>query len=633
MLLVAILGLYATYLVGIGVEFTARIEDRLPPFCPKKLDLKKPAFGWLGSGFHHTFRMRYSRVIITLIMAVAGRAFTVFLVWSFVTADPDNIRGLPKEETQNQLLLWVGVFCSILSLIPVAMVQMAAVPGLFKDWLNFKKASRSYQTGAFDICEIDEDIQLDSELRKKQCLPLTIVLPCYMPTEEDILEQMIDFYKEQSKYYPGELKVLIVWNSPNEHPEIQDLLDKKCAEWPGLKVDRHPSSTSKCDNLNMALQLDLIDTEMCCLNDADTMVHWGAMVRASVHIGEEGYDIAQAMNTHSKDDRNGTPEGSGWHPFGALITIGDSTKPANMSTQGIFGHVPFNGRGGFWRTSALKQVGFDHRTVGEDHDAAYRGCAYFGFRGILDVNMLCQEQEPPSCKALTGQRIRWETCALEMRRTFNWVLRSPFYSRFEAFVLLWSQLGAGVNMPFQCLPFQVAVALPIVVLKGLLVKYMFGDADVLDFSLSHLCKRDGCVFDFVITMPSGHKVGVAMNLAMVIAAAVLFAMVLLYAIDLVLRVSILRYRPRIAFCCHFSIFQYIIMVPFFVYVQFWALYDYSWGGAKFIATARTPSSSSLASLGSRTSLSSHGSNNPSSSDIASLGLPDCSKNTLTQPLL
>merc|ERR1711881_811841 len=102
------------------------------------------------------------------------------------------------------------------------------------------------------------------------------------------------------------------------------------------------------------------------------------------------------------------------HPYGVLITIGDGTKPQNMSSQNMRGHSPFNGRGGFWRTSALKKVQFDHHTVGEDHDAAYRGFAYYGFKGILDNNMLCQEQEPPDCDSLVKQRIRWETAALDM---------------------------------------------------------------------------------------------------------------------------------------------------------------------------------------------------------------------------
>jgi len=218
-----------------------------------------------------------------------------------------------------------------------------------------------------------------------------------------------------------------------------------------------------------------------------------------------------------------------YRPYGILITIGDATKPQNMSTQSPFKHAPFNGRGGFWRTSALQQVGFDHRTVGEDHDAGYRGCAYFGFKGILDMNMLCQEQEPPDCKALPSQRIRWETAALEMRRPFSWILRSPHYGRFETFVLLWGQLQSNCNMPFQSLPFQVATSIPIVMLKSWLSIYALGNVNDANMSLQKLCSRDNCVITFedFRNPVTGNHFNVALPLPVVIFAAMTIAFMLI----------------------------------------------------------------------------------------------------------
>ena len=109
-------------------------------------------------------------------------------------------------------------------------------------------------------------------------------------------------------------------------------------------------SISKCDNLNMAC--DLIDTEVACLNGAGTMLHWSCMVRSSIWIKDHGYDNAQSMNVHCKTDCAGRPGEEGQetcHLYDVLITIGDGTKPTNMSSQNMRGHSPFNGRGGFWR--------------------------------------------------------------------------------------------------------------------------------------------------------------------------------------------------------------------------------------------------------------------------------------------
>jgi len=238
----------------------------------------------------------------------------------------------------------------------------------------------------------------------------------------------------------------------------------------------------------------------------------------------------------------------------------------------------------FWRTEALKKVGFDHRTVGEDHDAGYRGCAYFGMKGILDMNMLCQEQEPPDCKALTSQRIRWETAALEMRRTYSWIIRSKNYTNFEIFVLLWGQLQQNCNLPLQSLPFQIATALPFVIIKGWLSIYAFGPTSDASF-----CAERNCAWSFPITNPvNGTHWIVALPLPLVIFAGVMIIFLVVNAFDFCIRVLSTRYNPRCMFFVYYGLLKSMFVVPYFVYVQYWALYDYCWGGAKFIATARSP---------------------------------------------
>jgi len=354
-----------------------------------------------------------------------------------------------------------------------------------------------------------------------------------------------------------------------------------------LRVKENPRSTSKCDNLNMACDKDslLIETEMCCLNDADTMLDWSCMIRGSIHI-HNGYDLAQAMNTHCKYDCRGTPGDDverQCHPYGILIAIGDATKPQNMSTQTPFKHSPFNGRGGFWKTESVCKVGFDHRTVGEDHDAGYRGFAYFGMTGVLDMNMLCQEQEPPNCGSLTSQRIRWETAALEMRRTFSWILRSPHYTSWETFILLWGQLQQNCNLPLQSSPFQVATALPLIIMKGWMSIYGFGQVG------DHWCAKSGCAWSFEVTSPTtGHLWVIALPLPLVIFAVCGLFYMAVNLFDYLARVTTTRYRSRLLFVTYYALLKGMFVLPYFIYVQYWALHDYCWGDAKFIATARSP---------------------------------------------
>ena len=94
----------------------------------------------------------------------------------------------------------------------------------------------------------------------------------------------------------GESKILMAWTSPKNHPEFEKLMTEKVSPsaWKGRLVARRcMHSTSKCDNLKMAC--DWIDTDVACLNDADTMLHWGCMVRASIWIKDQGYDIAVSV--------------------------------------------------------------------------------------------------------------------------------------------------------------------------------------------------------------------------------------------------------------------------------------------------------------------------------------------------
>jgi hypothetical protein len=235
-------------------------------------------------------------------------------------------------------------------------------------------------------------------------------------------------------------------------------------------------------------------------------------------------------------------------------------------------------------------VGFDHRTVGEDHDAGYRGFAYFGFKGILDMNMLCQEQEPPDCGALTSQRIRWETAALEMRRTFSWILRSPHYGRFETFVLLWGQFQQNCNMPFQSLAFQVVASIPLILMKSWLSIYALGYENDANMTLQKLCDRDNCVisFEHVRNPVTGSFWNVALPLPMAIFVVMTIVFLLINGFDFIVRVMSTRYRPRVMFFIYYSILKPVFVAPYFCYVQYWAMYDYCWGGAKFIATARSP---------------------------------------------
>merc|ERR1712048_753699 len=82
------------------------------------------------------------------------------------------------------------------------MVEGVAIPGLWTDLMHMKTASRSYRTKVWDVCELDEDKSPNSELKKKlqqagQVLDFTIVPPCYLPNEEEVLPHVFQHYLQE----------------------------------------------------------------------------------------------------------------------------------------------------------------------------------------------------------------------------------------------------------------------------------------------------------------------------------------------------------------------------------------------------------------------------------------------------
>ena len=106
-------------------------------------------------------------------------------------------------------------------------------------------------------------ILMQARLANHQCRSITVVIPAYMPNEEDILMDSLAAYRTEQSKYPGEFRVMLVWNSPDEHPEMEEMLEQLQTEWPELSVHRNKLSTTKCDNLNMAIEM--LETDFALL--------------------------------------------------------------------------------------------------------------------------------------------------------------------------------------------------------------------------------------------------------------------------------------------------------------------------------------------------------------------------------
>ncbi len=469
-------------------------------------------------------------------------------------------------------LLVVAVLLVLVMAAMFVFIYYLTFVGLGEQCLLRKDAPLAYKTGAYEVCDLDE-CDLSGETKRKyeeklaahECRALTVVMPAYLPNEAEIVMDVLEWYREKEAEYPAGLRVMFVYNTPMDMPDIEKQLQDLTQEWPALSVHRCHNSTSKCDNLNLAISL--LETDFALLNDTDTIVSVDTMKRASMRIFGEKYDICQAINIHCEEDWAGRPDGSRFC-MGQLVTAEDSVVDWIKRVQNNIKRVPFNGRGGFWHTDALRAVGFDYRIVSEDHDAAYRLFAYFGGKGMLDINMLCQEREPPSCRELTKQRIRWEGGGMALRRTYSWMLRSDYYTLYDLFVVYCLQARNWVQ-PWHSMPGTAMAVLLLLVGKSFIL-YLFRSDEIAKVMIA--------------------GVGVPLLIIVLLVAITLFSLLAIAPI-FIFRLMLTRYTPKWFYVAFVVIVRPTIITFYFFYIYLCAVHDFFWGTATFICTARSAAAS------------------------------------------
>jgi len=568
----------ALYLV---THFTSNIPIRLPPFEVKQFDTVQSDSGWLGDKICSYVRTDRYRSAITF----------MFMMSDTLTSSPLLLlvaASLPcfQVPANHELFVILGFLLASMNIVTLPMIIAKCVmfKSLFGLLLKKDEASSIYNTGDYEVAEIDSDAQAMSNLRAKTSQSMwpsiTVILPCYMPIEESIIMDVLGWYRKQGDEYPGELLVLVVWNSPQEHPCISEKLSALCKEWPGLSVHRHEMSTSKADNLNLAISL--LTTDVVLVNDADTIVSAACMCRAAMHIHMGNFDVAQCCNTHCLNDYQGTPDGKdrGCFLYQPVIAWLDSFPEGNF-LKSYYDRCPFNGRGGFWRVDALKAVGFDHRCLSEDHDAFHRGAAVFGFRGTLDINMLCQERLPPTCSAFINQRVRWRTGAYQTRRNLPMVFKSPNFGLFEKCIEASGMSEKFLFMetiPFRMLALLVFLSLRTYVFQRVFIGGLPMSGDGLRFSLQFHVPIVGHI---QVAIPHGDHC-----FLFIIGNCIMGLLgILIQVANEVLVLMCTRYTPVLGGILLKTV-RVILIDPVMSYVEGKAFHQYLWGGAQFIPTIR-----------------------------------------------
>ena len=229
---------------------------------------------------------------------------------------------------------------------------------------------------------------------------LTVLLPAYLPNEEDILGGTIDHILDKLEYdYPFTL--LVCYNTPKPMPEaeakLRKLEGKSYRQGRTVKVLKVEGSTSKAENLNAAL--NLVTTERLVIYDADHHPDPHSLLIATAHMEAKSVSCVQG-STYLR----ARPTILANYINAEFFVTHFVFFPAMEFVAGL---GVFGGSNALWRTEDLKVYEFRHDVQTEDIELSTR--AMLGGKVRISFCPECRSGElpPATFLALYKQRLRW----------------------------------------------------------------------------------------------------------------------------------------------------------------------------------------------------------------------------------
>ncbi len=275
----------------------------------------------------------------------------------------------------------------------------------------------------------------------------TAVIVAYLPNEAATIVDTVTNVLMQD--YPGELQVILAYNSPQRLP-IEDTLTELASHDPRLLLLRVPGSTSKAQNINAALAH--VSGEFVGVFDADHHPAPGSFLRAWRWLSH-GHDIVQGHCVVRNGDAS-------W--VARLVAVEFETVYA-VSHPGrarLHGFGIFGGSNGYWRRDALRQIRMQRTMLTEDIDSSMRSLRE-GFSIVSDPALISTELAPTSLGALWNQRMRWaqgwtQTARRHLRPALTSDQLNGRQKLGAAFLLGWAQVIPWITI--QVVPILAFVA-------------------------------------------------------------------------------------------------------------------------------------------------------------------------------
>jgi cellulose synthase/poly-beta-1,6-N-acetylglucosamine synthase-like glycosyltransferase len=238
-----------------------------------------------------------------------------------------------------------------------------------------------------------------SSMKDDELLNINVVIVAYLPNEKEIVIDRLKHALETIDYPKQKLQVNLVYNTPYSLEPLETELREFASKHSNLRVIRVAKSTSKAENLNYFLSLN-IDCDLIALFDCDHYIHpLGPRLAALQFITQPNVDVLQGrcvvMNTSDS-------------PLASMVAIEfDYIYAACLPGRAALWNLGlFSGSNAYWRSSSLRRLKLDPTLLSEDIDCALRAHAE-GATTVHDIGVISYELAPTNLSAFWQQRLRW----------------------------------------------------------------------------------------------------------------------------------------------------------------------------------------------------------------------------------
>ncbi|HTZ44429.1 MAG TPA: glycosyltransferase [Jatrophihabitans sp.] len=237
------------------------------------------------------------------------------------------------------------------------------------------------------------------------------VIAAYLPNEAATILDTVEAFQRVD--YPGELQIIVAYNTPTPMSIEDDLRDIALLD-PRVVPLRVEGSTSKAQNVNAAMSH--VKGEFVGMFDADHHPDPLAFRRAWRWLSN-GYDVVQGHCVIRNGDASLVAQTVAVE-FEAIYAVSHPGRTA------LHGFGLFGGSNGYWRTELLAQTRMRGHMLTEDIDSTLRVLSA-GARIASDPALISKELAPTTLGSLWKQRTRWAQGWFQVSRKHLWsTLRS-----------------------------------------------------------------------------------------------------------------------------------------------------------------------------------------------------------------